>query len=195
MIDSKTQSKEIDIIEAPVLEVCKFWHHVNQLKKRRITVEDLLDKMRECGWNKDTTNTYLCRYGIKEEVGRFNSQMKRKTKLENYDKKLNAAETLVAEKLEGQIHRIEGYGADFLHQEKDIVEVKKSLSKYNKRHATLQLTYAQDLLDNQKGLKIYTKNYKIPEKRYCCYKKYIKHYNIEIYDYNASEDEFRLVKA
>lgn len=188
---------EKSVIDAPVLKTLRFWLEIKRIKQGKSTYEKIIDKMEEIGWQKERTDKYLNRYNIKRQIGRFKTAKKTQKPLKQYEGKLYPTEQLVSDKIgREKLQKIKGYGADFLNQETNtIIEAKKKLSTINITNAAIQLKYAEDHLEGKYNKSIYTKNFDFPGNQYSSYKKYIKHYHIEIYEYYASEDEFKLVKT
>ncbi|MFB6159028.1 MAG: hypothetical protein ABEJ95_05235 [Candidatus Nanohalobium sp.] len=188
---------EKSVIDAPVLETLLFWLEIKRIKQGKSTYEKLIDKMADIGWQKERTDKYLNRYDIKRQIGRFKTAKKTQRPLKQHNGKLYPTEQLVANKIRKEkLQKIKGYGADFLNQETNtIIEVKKKLSTVNITNAAIQLNYAEDHLEGNYNKAIYTETLDFPGNQYSSYKKYIKHYNIEIYEYNDSREEFELVKS
>ena len=190
--DLKTPRKqENSFIDAPVLEVELFWNLVKKLQHGSITLEKMFEIMKkEVSWEERRTNTYLCRYNVKKEVGRLKSQKRAKKPLKEFKGRLNPTERLFAEKSKTKLQKLKSHGADFIDGQNNIIEVKKSLHKYNIKHALLQLIFAKDTLEETNKLKIYTRNYKLSQEELSAIKRMLNFYNIEIYEHNSIKDKF-----
>lgn len=187
-IQSKEQDKGKKML-APVLETLKFWLQIRRLRQNQTTIEQVISKMKEEDWSKDRTTKYLNQYNIKKEVGRQRSQLRKQKPINK--EKLNPTEELVIQKLDGDTKRIKGYGADLLHNQKEVIEIKKALHNHSIDYAILQLAYAKQTLPQKiEDFKIYTKEYKLTQNQYSGYKKYINHYNITIHEYDQQKDKF-----
>lgn len=174
-----------------MLEVELFWNLAKKLQNSKITLERVLEIMKkEAGWKERRTNAYLCRYNIKADIGRLKSQKRTKRPLNKVKENLNPAEHLVAEKVDYEIQKLQSYGADFIDSENNVIEVKKSLHKYNIKHALLQLIYAKDTLKKVKELKIYTKNYELSQENISTVKRMLNFYKIKIYSFDPEKDKF-----
>jgi|GEM_PF-4926403 len=179
-------------IDAPVLEVLKFWLNVKRAKDNQISLEELIDNMSE-HWDKDRTSRYLNQFNIRKSCGRYNTARKTSKQVNKDNKGLYPSEKLFLEHYNSDVLKLRGYGADFIDEKQSkVIEVKKKLSTINISHAIVQLNYAQDLLKAENKA-IYTENVDTGSKKASEYKKYIAHHNIKIHQYDEDNNNFKLV--
>lgn len=180
------------VIDAPVLEVLKFWLNVRRAKEERISLEEVISRM-EKYWDEERTNRYLNQFDIKKECKRYNSQRKTAKEVEQTNSRLYSTEKLFLKHQGQKILKLRGYGADFLDpKNNEIIEVKKKLSTINISHAIIQLNYGEKHLEAGEKA-IYTRKVDLKDKETSEYKKYLKFHDIKIYEFNQDKESFEQI--
>lgn len=179
-------------IHSPVEEVEYFWEQAEEAKQREITLEEMLNNLKQQnGWSESKIRNLILEHDISKKIGRKGAKFRYKATLMDYDGYLHPTEKLVARKLgKENIEILRNYGADFLYNKKTIIEVKRSINGYSIESALLQLLYARDLLREEYKLAIYSQNYELSSNKLALSKRMLNYYRVKLYEYDSKEEKF-----
>lgn len=181
-------------IQAPVLEVELFWNLIEKLRAGGVTLEDVFDTMKtEADWNPDKTNRYLNNYNIKEEIGRYRTKRRWKEDIKDLEN-LTTTEKMVINHLgKKETEKLQALGVDFLHKN-SLIEVKTTLNYQTGKIATLQLNYAEEILEGKLDKKIYLESLGASRYDLSGLKRFFNFYDIDLYRYRPENRKFEKVE-
>lgn len=155
----------------------EFWQLVAECQEENMFFSEAKRKIAdEMGLYHETVRDYFNKHNIFQESKEF--QRPKIVSLEENDKSLNETEKKVFKKFE-DAKILNSYGADFLTEEY-IIEVKKTLNKYNLPKAYMQLKYAEEKLQSDKELLVLAEDVDFPEGKVSEYYRYTKVLDMQI---------------
>jgi len=154
-----------------------FWQLVAECKEEKMVFTEAKEKIAdEMDLYHETARNYLNEHNLFQDTKEF--QKPKIVSLEENNHSLNETEKKTVQVFE-DIKVLNSYGADFI-TEKYIVEVKKTLNKYNFPKAYMQLQYADQKLNNEKDLIIVCGEAKMPEGKASEFYRYLRQLNVDV---------------
>ncbi len=180
-------------IQGSVEEVLFFWKQVDRVLNEEITLEMLVETLEdENNWSYNKTKRYLNRFGIKKEIGRQNTSLRRITEIDNPDD-LNKSEKKVYENIDG-LKKLYGYGADFIRNDSVLIEAKTTASSQTLPKSILQLLMAEDFLEKRYGeikeKQVYCLKTSIGKNKESSMRRLLNHFGVSLFVFDEEDDSF-----
>lgn len=160
----------------------KFWQLVAECQEENQFFSEAKHKIAdEMDLYHETVRDYFNKHNLFQESKEF--QRPKIVSLNENNKSLNETEKKVFEQFENA-KILNSYGADFITDEY-IIEVKKTLNKYNLPKAYMQLKYAEEKLQSDKELLVLAESVDFPEGKVSEYYRYTKVLDMEIATFDS----------